>query len=334
VNVGGIELVCSRCRGRLEDEHECLVCTACESRYPIVAGIADMRVSPDPWINLEDDRRKALRVLDEAAGLDFAGHVRTYWKLTPTTASEQADRFTEHVLAADVRTLEWLERAPVPQGATPVDGVWLDVGCGTAEVAAVAGPDVSVVGVDIAMRWLVVAQKRLEEAGAACHLVCANAEALPFPDGAFANVVALGLIEHCRELDSIAAEARRVLKPAGTVRARTVNRFSMLPEPHVGLWGVGLLPRAWADPYVRWRSSLSYEHHHPWSAGAIRRALRAAGFTRVRVLAGVTLDADLDRAGRLVRLFTPMYELARKTPVLRRFVTGVAPLLDFVGVAP
>ena len=292
-----------------------------------------MRVSPDPWISLEDDRQKALRVLDEAAGLDFAGHVRTYWELTPTTASGQANRFIQHVLAADVRTREWLERAPVAEGST-ANGVWLDVGCGTAEVSAVTGPDASVVGVDIAMRWLVVAQKRLEEAGVACHLVCANAEALPFPDGAFANVVALGLIEHCRELDAIASEARRVLQPAGTVRARSVNRYSILPEPHVGLWGVGLLPRAWADPYVRWRSSLSYEHHHPWSARAIRRALNAAGFTRVRVQAGVTLHADLDRAGRLVRLLTPTYEVARKIPVLRRLVAGVAPLLDFVGVAP
>lgn len=31
-----------------------------------------------------------------------------------------------------------------------------------------------------------------------------------------------------------------------------MNRFSLLPEPHVGLWGVGFLSRQTADTYVRW----------------------------------------------------------------------------------
>ena len=333
MKIGSVELICPRCRSALLSEGDELVCVECACRYPVVAGIPDMRLAPDPWIGLEDDRHKALRVLDEAAGLDFAGHVRTYWKLTPTTDSAQADRFTEHVLGAEARTREWLVASAGSAVDAPEDGVWLDLGCGTAEVSVVVAPGVAVVGVDVAMRWLVIARKRLEEAGVDALLVCANAESLPFRDRAFTHVVALGLIEHSPHLDSIAGETRRVLGPRGSVRARTVNRFSMLPEPHVGLWGVGFLPRSWADPYVRWRSSLNYEHHHPWSAGAIRRALRRAGFSRVRVEAGASLESDLERAGRLVRLLTPLYEWARRIPVLRHLVTSVAPLIDFAGVA-
>jgi SAM-dependent methyltransferase len=331
--------VCPRCRGNLAESTDELACGECESAFPIIAGIPDLRVSPDPWIGMEDDRLKGMAVLEKASGQDFEGHVRTYWSMTPTTTSEHADRFVDHVLRAESRSREWLGAGLGPDDAEDPDApsrsgsTWLDLGCGTADLAAAAPPGVTVVGVDIAMRWLVVAQRRLKEAGIACHLVCANAEALPFPTGTFAHVVSLGMVEHCKDLDAVVHEARRVLVRGGSLKARTVNRFSMLPEPHVGVWGVGLVPRAWADRYVRLRSGLAYEHHHPWSPGVIRRALRRAGFARVSVQAAATLRSDLGRGGRLVKMLTPTYESARRIPGLRRAVTVIAPLLDLAGVA-
>jgi hypothetical protein len=38
----------------------------------------------------------------------------------------------------------------------------------------------------------------------------------------------------------------------------TPNRFSLAAEPHVGVWGVGWLPRNRQRSYVRWRSGQDY----------------------------------------------------------------------------
>lgn len=333
MKVGGVDLVCPRCHTLLLDEDAVMSCPACDSRFPVVDGIPDLRVAADPWIDMEDDRRKALRVLSEADGLDFMGHVETYWAMTPTTSPELARRFVEHVRRAESRSREWLQMELGSDHESSHEDPWLDLGCGTADFAVATPAETTVVGVDVAMRWLVVARRRLVEAGRDSHLVCANAEALPFPASAFSRVVSLGMMEHCADLDSVTREARRVLATGGTFRGRTVNRFSLLPEPHVGVWGVGFLPRTAADRYVRWRSGLGYEHHHPWSPGAIRRSLGRAGFGRVRVRAAATLSADLEGAGRWVRRLTPAYERLRRIPVVRSLANSFSPLLDLAAVA-
>ena len=66
-------------------------------------------------------------------------------------------------------------------------------------------------------------------------------------------MVCVATLEFTRDPSRVLAECARVLRPGGTLVLNTVNRFSVLPEPHVGLWGVGFLPRAWQAPYVRWR---------------------------------------------------------------------------------
>jgi SAM-dependent methyltransferase len=321
-------LACPVCRGSLATEGSALGCRPCARLFPIIAGIPDLRVEPDPWIGLDDDRRKALRVLDEAEGLDFEGHVRTYWRLTPETSPEQAERFTEHVLAAAERTSEWLSMDQDDGGGFGPDGPWLDLGCGTADLGAAAPASVSVIGVDVAMRWLVIARRRLEDAGRQAHLVCANAEALPFPDRRFSRVLSLGLVEHCKSLDAVLSEAYRVAGDGGSLRFRTTNRYSLLPEPHVGVWGVGFFPRSWADRYVRSRGGTGYAHHHPWSAGEIRRGLRGAGFQEVRVGAAPTLTEEARRSSPAVRAAVPLYERARKMPLSRDGLRQIAPVLE------
>ena len=164
------------------------------------------------------------------------------------------------------------------------------------------------------------------------HLVCANAEALPFPDGVFSRVYSLGMVEHCSDVDAVAKEARRGLGPRGRLRFRTVNRYSLLREPHVGVWGVGYLPRRWQSRYVRWRSGRGYEQHHPWSVSELSCALRRAGFSDVSVAAASTLPSELVGAGTGMRLLAPLYQIARRLPILRRGVTQIAPILEIVGV--
>jgi SAM-dependent methyltransferase len=145
--------------------------------------------------------------------------------------------------------------------------------------------------------------------------------------------VSLGTLEHSLDAEALVAEAARVLEPNGRLHVRTVNRFSLLPEPHVGVWGVGFVPRRWADAYVHWRSGQRYEHHRPLSVREIGRAARASGLRNVRVNAAALLSADRARLGALAAV-APAYEVARRTPAIGRVVRWGAPLLDLEASRP
>jgi len=325
------QFVCPSCRSSLEhlaapDEH--YLCASCARRYPVVIGIPDFRLRPDPWIDLGADRAKGVALEADTRDADFETTVRAYWERTPDTPRALAERFTQFVVDAEPRADEWLAR--VLPGA-PTTGWWLDVGCGTADmVLAGARRGLSVVGIDIAFRWLVVARRRLQRAGCSAPLVCCNAEHLPFAPGTFDRVVSLGTLEHCLDADRALDESARVLRSGGTLHLRTVNRYSLLAEPHVGVWGVGFVPRRWADDYVRWRSGQRYEHHRPLSPREVRRGLSAAGFDAVHVAPAALLSADRARAGPLATV-APLYEAARRVPGLSRLMSWGVPLLEADG---
>lgn len=328
-----VETACPLCREPLDQETSAWNCRGCGERFPVIAGIPDLRVEPDPWIGIEEDREKALRVEEEIKGLDFAQAVRRYWEMTPTTPPEVARRFIDHVLGAEARSREWLDRTGLSR--PPRSGqLWLDVGTGTADLAASAPGGVHVVGLDVALRWLVVARRRLEERGAQATLICGNAERLPFRDQTFDRVLTLGTLEHCRDAGKVLQECRRVLVSGGEMRLRTVNRFTLLPEPHVGLRGVGLLPRRWADPYVRLRSGRRYLHHRPLGPRELRRGMREAGFQGVEVEAAVPLEAEVRRLGPLGRRLAGAYGWTRRLPVLASLIRAVAPVLEGGGRVP
>lgn len=325
--------ICPRCHGPVSRSRDSYACAACAKDYPIVLGIPDFRVFPDPWIGLEADRDKARRLAKLVEGMPFADAVRAYWEITPATPRDFAARFTDHVLGAEGRSLEWLDCLARAEGPA-ADGLWLDIGCGTGDLlAAGAQRGITIVGVDIALRWLVVAARREALAGRAAQLVCANGEHLPFARGSFIRVLSLGTLEHCSNAERIVADARRVLRRGGVLCVKTVNRYSLLPEPHVGVWGVGMVPRRWADEYVRWRSGQRYLHHRPLSPRELARDFRGAGFSEVRVGAAALLSADRARLGAAARGAASMYEWLRRDPVLGRMIQWVAPLLDARGVA-
>jgi SAM-dependent methyltransferase len=323
------DVVCPRCHGPLAGSDAELRCGSCGVAYPVAAGIPDLRVAPDPWIAPEADRAKGLAV-DAAAGPGLAAAVRAYWARTPDTPPHRAARHIDHVLRAETRTRQWLAALDPPPRAGER---WLDVGCGTADLACAAPDGVAVASLDVAFRWLVIARRRLAECDRAGDLVCGNAEALPYPAAAFDRVIALGTLEHCRDAAAAVAQARRVLRPGGTLHLRTVNRFSLLPEPHVGLWGVGFLPRGWADGYVRWRTGERYLHHRLLSAAELRRALAGAGFRHIRIEAARMLAAERERLPGPLRAAAPAYEALRRAPVAGAAGRFVAPVLEAVAVA-
>src|SRR5690606_12972894 len=92
---------------------------------------------------------------------------------------------------------------------------------GTADLAVAAlalGPE-EVVGVDLSEEMLAVGRRKVERLGHAGRITLqrGDAEALPFPDGAFdAALVAFG-VRNFENLDRGLAEIRRVLRPGGAL---------------------------------------------------------------------------------------------------------------------
>ena len=324
--------VCPRCHGPLSHDDRGWSCLPCAAEYPVVLGIADFRVAPDPWISLTDDHEKARRLLEQTEGASFESTVRAYWEMTPETPKDLADHFTRSVLRGEARAEEWLDTQFTSTALNSLTHPVLDLGCGTGDLLAVlARRGVPAIGIDIAFRWLVQARRRPALTGGAQRLVCCNAEALPFPSGSFSVVSAMNMLEHCQQPRISIREVLRVVIDDGTVRLRTVNRYSVLPEPHVNIWGVGFFPRSLSDRYVRWRSGQRYLHHRLLSAAELRRTLRDAGFTSVRVTAATLLPHEVERVPARWRWIVRAYDRIRRTRLLGGVVALVAPLLDASG---
>jgi SAM-dependent methyltransferase len=131
------------------------------------------------------------------------------WELVPDEPGPPA----EH-LRAFVRSLGRAGRA-------------LDLGCGdgrlTAELdaAELTAADVSAVALERARRWLPDARIAELEPDAP----------LPFDDGAFDLVLCAETVEHVRDLQLLLSEARRVLRPGGTLALTTPATGALMRPP-------------------------------------------------------------------------------------------------------
>lgn len=105
------------------------------------------------------------------------------------------------------------------------DGIYLDVCCGTGDlalgVAQRLGPDGRVVGVDFSQNMLNLAARRAEKMRRVNPLqfdwVAADAEALPFSDDRFDGAIISFGLRNLTNLTKGLAEMTRVVKPGGKV---------------------------------------------------------------------------------------------------------------------
>lgn len=209
-------------------------------------------------------------------GRSFADMVRAYYVLTPESPPSLHLRYMAAMDAAVKRGAGMIGKL---RKRFPGSGIssMLDLGCGTGGMT-IAGSRVypNVVGVDVALRWLVMGKQRLLEAGIDAPLVCANAEALPFRTGVFDAVLADAVIEHVRDSELMRDQALRVLAPRGAWFFVTNNRYSALPEPHVRIWGFGLLPRSIMER-VSWAVRRTPYKARLHSRSELRRIFRGKG---------------------------------------------------------
>lgn len=328
----GVGFCCPSCRGPLASDPAGYHCRACQRRYPIVCGIPDFRLFPDPYISFEDEYDKARRLSEEAERVSFEALVRFYWEITPDVPRPMAERFIRYALAGQERADPCLATMDAQAGGRWTGARCLEVGCGTGGFLAAAQARFgALMGADIALRWLVVARKRLVAPGNRIVLVCCSAEALPFPDGTFDAVVGLHVLEHAADPQAILSETVRTLKANGWCYFSTPNRFSIGPEPSVRVWGVGFVPRSFASRYVRLLKGIPYRNIRLLSCFEVRRMVVRAGLRTWSMspprLAECEQRALSGPARRIVRL----YHLLREVPVFRHLLLAAGPFLQVVG---
>lgn len=180
--------------------------------------------------------------------------------------------------------VRYLERAPAALalwrsiearhfGSVPMPRPILDVGCGFGEFGRAFFEEPCDVGLDISLRDLEISR----EAKIYRSIVQGDARKMPFEDAAFETVMSVSVLEHIPNVQPFFAEARRVLKPGGTlvISMPLVDMDAYMAFPPIARkMGLGFA----ADAYVK-RVHRSFKHinlHEPeWWLTAVRDA----GFT-------------------------------------------------------
>jgi len=325
-------LYCPGCKGGLTKTHEEYRCEGCHRAYPVIGGIADLRLSPDPYISFQDEYQKVGALIEAAKRYDFEGLVRFYWDITPDVPPDLKERYVRYVLGAEARGRAVLEEIDTHAPKQVVGESCLELGCGTGGFLVAAQSRFrNILGIDIALRWLIIGKKRLEASGNAARLVCCNAEHLPVRDEVFDCVVGIHMLEHSQDRHRVVREAGRVLRDNGAYFFSTPNRFSLTREPCVRVWGVGFLPRPLAGPYVRLLKGIPYRHVRLMSAWELRRLFANPPFGQPTISLPRISPAERAMLSRGMKILVSIYHALRRVPVVSTLMRLCAPLLQVRG---
>lgn len=233
--------------------------------YSLKHGIIDFRLFDPPYKTREEEARLVERLAAAAAtGKDLVGLIRYYEaELSGGLSESGIQHQIEHRLALHQRAPERLRTMVAQAGIDGLsrESVVLDLGCGSGEaLSTLLGLGAArVIGIDISLIELFFARQFLAEQGIEALLVAGCAEALPFADAAFSFIYSPDVIEHVTDQKTYLEEAYRTLAPGGRLLLNSPNRYSLVcPEPHVGIWGLGFLPRRLMDPCCQLLGKGSY----------------------------------------------------------------------------
>jgi len=327
MNFQGIEICCPACHSDLQAaEESALLCAHCKRSFPILLGIPDLRLRPDPYIGFAEERAKVEKLAERFADLDFAAFVDFYYRITSVVPPKHAQQYKRSLLAGVARAQGWLEQWEAMAGPAPEPGALLEIGCGTGPLLVAAKQYPVRAGVDIAFRWLVVAKKRLQQEGLDLPLICACAEALPFAKAQFHRVVMDSTIEHVRDAAASLRHVHHALLPGGSLFLATPNRRSIGPDPHTGIPCGSFLPEKWTARLVR-RAGGIPPKRKLLVAVELRRLIERAGFEEVRLALPAVSAAQRAHFSGVLGLAMRGYELARKLPGSKQALAAIGPLL-------
>ncbi len=151
-----------------------------------------------------------------------AGGKRQYVRTLFATIADRYDTIT--ILLSFGRDRAWKRR--LVRLARPAPGMHaLDLATGTGDIAfALAGEGRQVVGLDITLRMIELAEQKIGTRAAAPRFLVGDMLALPFPPSRFDLVTTGYGLRNVADLEAAIDEISRVLKPGGQLLALDFNR--------------------------------------------------------------------------------------------------------------
>jgi ubiquinone/menaquinone biosynthesis C-methylase UbiE len=241
-----------------------------------------------------------------------------------------------------VAQAEYFRTSLIPRGLDYRAGERvLEIGCGAGAVLGILAqtfPGLRLAGLDREPAQIGFAREHLRRSGVAdAELAVGDAAQLPWPDGSFDHVFAMWFLEHVREPGPILAEARRVLRPGGSI-ALTETDYELCVV-HPSSPDVEALFRAQHEHFAR--------HGQPHAGRELGAWLAASGFTAVtneiagfHFFAGSAADTErlrvhaLYNVGFLEPAVEPMvHALGADERALRRGIEHLRRLADQPGAA-
>lgn len=320
--------VCPSCQGELGFSEAAYACSNCMQEYPVLFGIPDFRLRSDRYLTIEQEREKAGLLHQFARTASFDDLVAYYYSITPDVPPALALRYQAYIRNAPNQARDTVARLDPDPGKDAI----LDLGCGAGGLLVEAsGHFRQVVGVDIALRWLVICKKRLDELGIDATLVCADAEQLPFKDGAYTHVVAGDLVEHVYDVNQTIKACWNQLRPGGRFWLSATNRYCIGPHPLTRIWGIGFLPRAARSKILlKLRGVDSLRHTNLVSPAAIKRLCKQAGFRLLSTGPRQLNTGDIAAYPRQDRVLLRIYGFLLQFRLFRKVLVIAGPAFEMM----
>ncbi|HJU74407.1 MAG TPA: methyltransferase domain-containing protein [Gemmatimonadaceae bacterium] len=321
---------CPRCLEELDTgDASALKCVKCSATYPIHHGIPDLRTGDDPYLSKDKDLEAANALAARAATMNFRELLTSYYATNDKVPAAQVALFSQGTLAAAERAettlTAWERRDARVSGIPPSTATFLDVGCGTGPLAiAAARRGWRVIGVDVGLRWLVLAQKRAREAELDIPFICANAEVLPFCDGVMTRVGGESILENTADPGQALHEFSRVLMRGGRLWLTTPNKRSLGPDPHLGVIAGGWWPEGLLKRHAT-RAGKVYPKRKLFTRGELRQLLEAADFGGIEIALPDIAQAQRDTQTLVMQSAIAGYQAIKRLPIAGSLMGTVAP---------
>ena len=197
-------------------------------------------------------------------------------------------------------------------------------------LVALSTAGVPAVGFDIALRWLVICRKRLDELGIDAQLVCGDLEQPPFASETFDAIAAIDVVEHVHDVAAALGSIGTLLKPGGQTWVTASNARTLGPHPTTRIWGVGWLPpplRSWLVRKLRGVDALRFTHM--LTASRLARISTHSGL-RLRSAGPRRIDTPDSNYSRWERWLMRLYAMLARRPLTRRVLLAIGPSFELV----